>query len=695
MKLATTNAPIEIQGGGTESKFSIAMNAKAFRVLSDTLYQNKIGSIVREISCNALDAHAMSKKMDVPFVIHLPDAFEPFFSVKDFGVGLTPDDISSVFTVYFASTKDQNNDAIGAFGLGAKTPFSYTDQFTVNSITGGVKRTYSAYITESGLPTIVEMASAKTTECNGVEIIMSVKKDDYNTFAEEVRDQLRFFTVKPVIQNRSSFQFHNEPTADDVFLSNADFRLYNSGSVSHYRDFHAVQGNVGYEVDIQLLRGKLTQPSREVLSAIQNRADLLFNIGELGVTASREGIEYTDHTIAMFEAKLSRIGAVLQKFVNDKISTLPTDWQRIQFLNGNGDLLKLIGSSGVSATKSVRIGQNYGFNISTLLEPKKFGWSNWIPNRTTRENYSNQNFVPVLGKKIGIVLRDTANRPNMKAKFWRDSQSYDVVHEISTDDVLKFDDAFVASLTDALGGFTDIVRLSTIVLPERVSTATGTTQRVSYTRPTHYVTEGYDCNVRVWEKSFDGLESLTDTTVYMIMSDMMVNGSHVEKFKHLSKLGDVPELIAIRESDLKKVANSANFISINDYLSLEIAKLMNDKALKTAHRKAIVLENIKAHLNIGVNLGGAFDDMLAVVDKRNQLVRLLSITRQSTQELNFREISALTGWKHDTVASIRAQKCKTILNKLYVRYPLAKVYNEWNVNRSISTEHLALYIKNM
>ena len=77
------------------------MNSKAFRVLSDTLYQNKIGSIVREISCNALDGHIANGNRDVPFTIHMPDAFEPWFSVRDYGIGLSPDAMAEVFTKYF------------------------------------------------------------------------------------------------------------------------------------------------------------------------------------------------------------------------------------------------------------------------------------------------------------------------------------------------------------------------------------------------------------------------------------------------------------------------------------------------------------------------------------------------------------------------------------------------------------------
>ena len=89
MKIETTTGNVTSIGAiGASNNFSIAMNAKAFRLLSDTLYQDKIGSIVRELSCNALDAHVMAGKGDVPITIHVPDQFEPWLSFTDTGIGI-------------------------------------------------------------------------------------------------------------------------------------------------------------------------------------------------------------------------------------------------------------------------------------------------------------------------------------------------------------------------------------------------------------------------------------------------------------------------------------------------------------------------------------------------------------------------------------------------------------------------------
>ena len=133
MKLKVSSNPVHVVGGEKRTSVSIAANGKAFKALTDNLYQNKIGSIVREISANAIDAQNQAGNGEIPFQIHLPDTFEPWFSVRDFGIGLSPEIMENVFLTLFESTKDQSNDSIGAFGLGSKTPLAYTDQFTITS----------------------------------------------------------------------------------------------------------------------------------------------------------------------------------------------------------------------------------------------------------------------------------------------------------------------------------------------------------------------------------------------------------------------------------------------------------------------------------------------------------------------------------------------------------------------------------
>ena len=198
MKLDVAVNEVVLSNVGTTGEFRIRNSAKAFAILSSGLYSNKIKAIVRELSCNAVDSHVGAGKADVPFEVHLPTYLEPWFAVRDFGLGLDSDQVVNIYTTYFESTKTDSNAFIGALGLGSKSPFSYTENFTVTAIKNGIKRIYSAFINEVGVPSIAEMSEELTDEGNGVEVKFSVTdRYDYRSFANEAHNVFYWFEHKP------------------------------------------------------------------------------------------------------------------------------------------------------------------------------------------------------------------------------------------------------------------------------------------------------------------------------------------------------------------------------------------------------------------------------------------------------------------------------------------------------------------
>ena len=165
MKLVTAPQNEAIMSNvGEIGEFRIRNSAKAFNILSSGLYANKIRAIIRELSCNAIDSHVAANRSDVPFDVHLPNTLEPWFAIRDYGTGLSHEQVTSIYTTYFESTKTDSNDFIGALGLGSKSPFSYTDNFTVTAIKDGVKGIYTAFINDQGVPSIALMTTEQTTE---------------------------------------------------------------------------------------------------------------------------------------------------------------------------------------------------------------------------------------------------------------------------------------------------------------------------------------------------------------------------------------------------------------------------------------------------------------------------------------------------------------------------------------------------
>ena len=133
MKLHTKTNTITKSENFVESNYSIDATAKAFAILSDGLYSNKILAVVRELSTNAYDSHVAAGCPEKPFDVTLPTSLDHEFSIRDYGTGLSKENCMSLYTTCFRSDKTDSNDAVGCLGLGSKSPFAYTDQFMVES----------------------------------------------------------------------------------------------------------------------------------------------------------------------------------------------------------------------------------------------------------------------------------------------------------------------------------------------------------------------------------------------------------------------------------------------------------------------------------------------------------------------------------------------------------------------------------
>ena len=265
--------------------------AHIFNVLRNQLYTDKIGAVVREYSANAYDANVEAGNADTPIRITLPSPLEKTFKVRDFGSGLTAEDIQEVYCFYGESTKRQSNAYIGQLGLGSKSAFAYGDNFLINSYVDGKVTSYNAFIDPSGIGQIATLSSKATDEPNGVEICIAVKGEDCREFNKSVNRYLRFFKVKPEIIGM------NEQELSDMFLppiSSGDrWAFYKNASVAT-----ATMGNIGYPLAVSSMKLDLSRDEdKRIYNLLSSAIVLNFEIGDLDVAASREGLQYTDRTL--------------------------------------------------------------------------------------------------------------------------------------------------------------------------------------------------------------------------------------------------------------------------------------------------------------------------------------------------------------------------------------------------------------
>lgn len=293
-----------ITSSNNQSTFTIKASAHAFRILSDGLYQYKIAAIVRELSCNAYDSHVEAGKPDLPFKVTLPNAVHPFFEIEDFGVGLDDKSVRTVATVYFESTKTETNDQIGGLGLGFKTPFSYTDSYTIRARKDGVERLYSAYIDTDGSPNVNLVSEIQTTEGNGVKITVPVKSQDFREFQNEASFILSMFETKPDV-DLEGFEFFMPNIVEKLNQHGIATESFPYSPSSLYSsNLFIVMGSVCYPYnDYELERSISNDPQvynyyKRIIksNSYHTRVFIRYGIGELDVAASRESLSIDERT---------------------------------------------------------------------------------------------------------------------------------------------------------------------------------------------------------------------------------------------------------------------------------------------------------------------------------------------------------------------------------------------------------------
>ena len=304
-------------------EFRIRNSAKAFNILSSGLYANKIRAIVRELSCNAVDSHIAAGKKDTPFDVHLPNTLEPWFSIRDYGTGLTHEQVTQIYTTYFESTKTNSNEFIGALGLGSKSPFSYTDNFTVTAIRDGVKGIYSAFINDSGVPSIAKMMSEDTDEPAGVEVKFSVNdRYDFEKFRQEARQVYTYFALRPVVSGNADFKFIDvEYETRDVIPGVHSIKGGSRMSI-------AIMGNIAYPISVP----QADQSLGKLSNLLSCSLEMHFGIGELDFQASREGLSYIPQTIESIQRKLEAVNAALTEVLSKEADAIENLWERAMFL---------------------------------------------------------------------------------------------------------------------------------------------------------------------------------------------------------------------------------------------------------------------------------------------------------------------------------------------------------------------------
>lgn len=390
--------------------------------LRDKIYPNPIRAICREILSNGKDAHIENKIPNVPITVHIPTGFEPWWSVQDNGIGISPARMKTIFLKYGKSSKRDSNEQLGGYGLGAKSPFSYTDAFVIETMTPEshwenkgvihencmVRRVYTAYIDETRMGRIDLNFAEVTTKPQGTTIKVPVKPNDYEEFVRFTEIYTRYWDVRPILENGTiDWEEIKAPFAGKDWVVNKKLNGYT-----------VILDGIPYP-----LRQDMLKINKDDFEDVFNIGGLIkMRTGQLDVTIGREDLDYTEKTQDALVTKLTDICKELIDSMRVDIESSATYIEACQkFKEIKGTLFKLDNTpiywKGLLVKTAIkRDSDDYDIEVLQFQTKGKRGTESWSNSHITEFESSEFLFMHKECNKFNarvITLLDNNKTPLM------------------------------------------------------------------------------------------------------------------------------------------------------------------------------------------------------------------------------------------------------------------------------------------
>lgn len=586
--------PNTVKSSGIQSSVSFGIKqeglAHIFNVLRNQLYSDKILAVIREYSCNAVDANVEAGVPDEPITVTLPNRLEPMFKVRDNGLGLSDKDIQEIYAFYGESTKRNSNKLIGQLGLGSKSAFAYGDNYVINSFVDGVKTSYNAFIDASQIGQISKLFSIATTEPNGVEIVIPVRDRDVDSFKEKAENLFQDFKVRPIVKGQT-LEYDNR----EVIFSGDCWSIAKADSYSG-RNPVAVMGNIGYDIDLYAINS-----DNETLQKVKNNGNLKglkinFEIGELEVSASRESLQYTDRTQKALIAKLEKVVAGIIVEYSKLISNCPS---YIEAKKLNGDMNDYYGN--YYRFSSLVKGNVTYKGVVVAGNDVTFGQTDWKPDDNVRvahykKSRSGTRIVKEVPHSCSVNMNTVFVLNDEERKTKIAERVYDMIHSKKKVYVLAFANKTAQDTWMKREGFVDadFIKLSsltptTVVVPKNASTGT-TIKSSKHSEKAFTFTDGVRHYSSTCSNYWTGasVDVAKDSGVYV-----SIEGFQFERnggYHHPSSLNNVvkaftslgitiPTIYGFKKDVIAKVKNSKNWTNLWTYLNKAMSDHLTTKKM--------------------------------------------------------------------------------------------------------------------
>ena len=370
-----------------------------FEILRSGLYSDTITAPIREYICNAYDACLDAETDPDQIEIGLPSALNRNFTVRDFGEGLSEQEMRQLYPCYGASTKKNDDRPIGGFGIGSKSAFAYASQFSVVSWNKGRKISFLFSLDETGKGKAMKISEEDSSDPSGIKISIPVKDRDISTFLSKTSRFCKHLPFSPKILGNEDY-LHAEKDSDP---------LYEVGKIKAWKETHGklsvIMGGVLYNVNKELLNDKLQEPFKTLIS--KHKIQIFADMGEVDPAPSRETLVYNAKTIGFLKQELSVFLVDLVKDLHEQYSWHSCSWQKELFRQEHSFITKHFPSKFDYEEKNTHLGDTSdydGFDVR-LYQLDSYDRETNLRSQRFSKNYSDrQTIIPK--KKSAILWND-------------------------------------------------------------------------------------------------------------------------------------------------------------------------------------------------------------------------------------------------------------------------------------------------
>ena len=306
--IITTNQTTTIKSADFKAS-ACSIDVEDMKYISSLLrnnYSDPMLATMREIIANGIDA-SRGTKVDV----QLPTKIEPNFIVRDYGEGLSEEDMLGLYSKFGKSTKRDANKSIGGFGVGKFAPLAYTSSFIIVSYHDGVKDSYAMKVDDDEGTSIQKLFSENSGEANGIYIQVPIENQHVDNFNLKFKNFSRYIQDNLNVKN-DSFDYIEPQISCDVFdfFEDSSGYYYRASQHAECHNPYILMGGIMYPVNVD-------DNYKNFVKGLVYKAD----IGEFKLHHSREALEYNNSTVEKLKKASDRIASALKKRLKVKFDS--------------------------------------------------------------------------------------------------------------------------------------------------------------------------------------------------------------------------------------------------------------------------------------------------------------------------------------------------------------------------------------